>query len=384
MTGDAAPAFPAVQRALQALAEGRPVVVADSESRENEGDLVFAAESATPDLVAFAVRHTSGYLCVALPAEECDRLALPLMHVGSEDSFGTAFTVTVDAKDIASTGISAADRALTMRCLAAPGTTAADLTRPGHVVPLRARAGGVLRRPGHTEAAVDLVRLAGLRPAGVLCELVSQEQPGQMARADELLRFSAEHDLVLVTIEELIRYRRLHEPRMHPTSHARLATAHGELYLSTFVSDDGVEHFALTNGGPSGRWGDGDPVVSLHLACPGGDILGSVACGCRRTLDAALEAASSLRNGLVIYLRPAAGPPATVDGSRGASARHQVPSEADLDAAAELLASLGARSIRLSDDIDPAWTGLDARGVSVSSTATKLVRGLPSAFTRAG
>src|SRR3954452_16949106 len=191
MTETAAVDFTVVERAVADVAAGKPVIVVDDADRENEGDLIFAAEMATPELVAFMVRYTSGYICVPLTESICDRLDLPPMYHTNQDRRGTAYTVSVDAREGTSTGISAHDRALTMRMLADPSSTPADFTRPGHVVPLRAKAGGVLRRPGHTEAAVDLCRMAGLRSAGVLCEIVSEKDVEDMARLDELELFAA-------------------------------------------------------------------------------------------------------------------------------------------------------------------------------------------------
>ncbi|HEY4625656.1 MAG TPA: 3,4-dihydroxy-2-butanone-4-phosphate synthase, partial [Blastococcus sp.] len=196
-----------IESAIAAIKDGRPVVVIDDEDRENEGDLIFAAELATPELVAFMVRYTSGYICVAVTEADADRLDLPPMFRVNQDRRGTAYTVTVDARQGVTTGISAADRARTVRLLASTDTTATDLVRPGHIAPLRAKDGGVLRRPGHTEAAVDLAVLAGLRPSGVLCEVVSEQDPTGMAKADELRAFADEHDLVMVSIADLISYR---------------------------------------------------------------------------------------------------------------------------------------------------------------------------------
>jgi len=184
-----------VERAIADIAAGKAVVVVDDEDRENEGDLIFAAEKATPELVAFMVRYTSGYLCVPLAGEICDHLGLLPMYAVNQDKHGTAYTITVDAKNGVGTGISASDRATTMKLLADPGSVAEDFTRPGHVVPLRAKDGGVLRRPGHTEAAVDLARMAGLSPAGAICEIVSQKDEGAMAQTDELRVFADEHGL---------------------------------------------------------------------------------------------------------------------------------------------------------------------------------------------
>src|SRR4051794_27600200 len=262
--------FSDVGRAVADIAAGKPVVVVDDADRENEGDLIFAAEMATPELVAFMVRYTSGYICVPLTEPDCDRLELPPMYHTNQDRRGTAYTVSVDAREGTSTGISAHDRALTMRRLADPGATAADFTRPGHVVPLRAKAGGVLRRPGHTEAAVDLCRMAGLQPAGVLCEIVSEKDVEDMARLDELEVFAAEHDLTLISIADLIAYRRRTEKQVRRVAEARLPTAHGEFRAVGYTSTlDGTEHLALVKGAV----GDGtDMLVRVHSECLTGDV----------------------------------------------------------------------------------------------------------------
>src|SRR5437763_11159687 len=228
--------FSTVERAVADIAAGKPVIVVDDADRENEGDLIFAAETATPELVAFMVRYTSGYICVPLTEADCDRLELPPMYHTNQDKRGTAYTVSVDAREGVSTGISAHDRATTMRKLADPGSTAADFTRPGHVVPLRAKEGGVLRRPGHTEAAIDLCRLAGIRPAGVLCEIVSQKDVEDMARLDELEVFAAEHDLALISIADLIAHRSRTEKQIRRIAEARLPTAPGTFRAVGYVS----------------------------------------------------------------------------------------------------------------------------------------------------
>ena len=211
-----------VERAIAEIKSGHAVVVVDDEDRENEGDLIFAAELATPELVAFMVRYTSGYICVPLTEADAYRLDLPPMFRVNQDRRCTAYAVTVDAREGVSTGISAADRAHTIALLADPATGPADLARPGHVVPLRAKTGGVLRRPGHTEATIDLAVLAGLRPAGVLCELVNDD--GTMMRVPDLERFCAEHDLVLVSIADLIAYRRRTERQVERVAEARIPT----------------------------------------------------------------------------------------------------------------------------------------------------------------
>jgi 3,4-dihydroxy 2-butanone 4-phosphate synthase / GTP cyclohydrolase II len=293
--------FATVEQAVADIAAGKPVVVVDDADRENEGDLIFAAEMSTPELVAFMVRYTSGYICVPLTDEDCDRLELPPMYHTNQDKRGTAYTVSVDAREGVTTGISAHDRAHTMRLLADPASTSVDFTRPGHVVPLRARAGGVLRRPGHTEAAVDLCRLAGLRPAGVLCEIVSQKSVEDMARLDELEVFAAEHDLSLISIADLIAYRRRHERQVEKLAEARLPTPHGVFRAIGYTSLlDGTDHLALVKG----EIGDGDDVlVRVHSECLTGDVLGSLRCDCGPQLDAALGAVAAEGRGVVLYVR---------------------------------------------------------------------------------
>ena len=255
-----------VERAVADIAVGKAVVVIDDEDRENEGDLLFAAEKATPELVAFMVRYTSGYLCVPLDGAVCDRLGLLPMYAVNQDKHGTAYTVTVDARQGVGTGLSASDRAPTMRLLADPVSTADDFTKPGHVVPLRAKDGGVLRRPGHTEAAVDLARMAGLQPAGAICEIVSQKDEGSMAQTDELRIFADEHNLAMISIADLIAYRRKHEKLIERVAEARIPTRHGEFRAVGYTSIyDDVEHVALVRGDIAGPLNDGHGVlVRVH------------------------------------------------------------------------------------------------------------------------
>lgn len=288
-----------VSRAVTAIAAGRAVVVVDDEDREDEGDLIFAAECATPELMAFTVRHTSGYVCVALPGEECERLALPPMHHRDGDRFGTAYRVTVDLAGTG-TGISASARARTVAALGSADTGPLDLVRPGHVVPLRAREGGVLTRPGHTEAAVDLARLAGLRPAGALCEIVSREHPGEMARGEELRRFAAEHGLEIVSIAELIAHRRRTEAQVERVAVTSLPTGRGGLRAIGYRGvRDGAEHLALVAGDLGGS---GLP-LHVHSECLLGDVFGGLACSCGAHLDAALADVSAAGRGIVVYTR---------------------------------------------------------------------------------
>ncbi|MDH6131312.1 3,4-dihydroxy 2-butanone 4-phosphate synthase/GTP cyclohydrolase II [Kitasatospora sp. MAA4] len=294
-----------IERAIADIAAGRAVIVVDDEDRENEGDIIFAASAATPELLAFTIRYSSGVICVPMTGAEADRLALPPMTRVNEDRKGTAYTVSVDARDVEATGISAVDRAMTVRLLGDPASGPGDFTRPGHVFPLRAMDGGVLVRPGHTEAGVDLARLAGLPPAAAICEVVNDD--GTMARLPELVAFAREHGLAIISIEDLIAYRRrteLHVDRVAVTS---LPTAYGEFtavgYRGTL---DGIEHIALVAGGldadgllPNGE----DVLVRVHSECLTGDVLGSLRCDCGPQLQVSLAKVAAAGRGVVLYLR---------------------------------------------------------------------------------
>ena len=366
-----------VERAVADIAAGRAVVVVDDEDRENEGDLIFAAELATPELVAFMVRYTSGYICVPLPEEDCDRLDLPPMFHTNQDKRGTAYTVTVDAREGVTTGISATDRARTIRLLASAESSPVDFTRPGHVVPLRAREGGVLRRTGHTEAAVDLARMAGLRPAGVLCELVSQKDEGDMARLEECKAFAQEHGLSIISIADLVAHRRRTESQVTRVAEARIPTRYGDFRAVGYDSLlDGIEHVALVKG----EIGDGEDVlVRVHSECLTGDVFGSRRCDCGPQLDAALEAVSVAGRGVVLYVRGHEG--------RGIGLMHKLqayqlqdhgsdtvdanlelglPADArDYGTGAQILADLGVRSMRLLTNNPTKRAGLEGYGLEI-------------------
>lgn len=290
-----------VDRAVADIAAGKAVVVVDDEDRENEGDLIFAAELATPELLAFMVRYSSGYVCVGMEAADCDRLGLPPMMARNEDVRGTAYTVTIDAAEGVDTGISATDRAHTIRLLADPASTAQTFNRPGHVVPLRARPGGVLVRQGHTEASVDLAKAAGLAPAGVLCEVVSEDNPTGMARLPELRRFADRHGLALISIEQLVEWRRNNTPSVRKVVETRLPTAHGQFTAVGYTNYiDGVEHVALVCGDVAGQQ---DVPVRVHSECLTGDVFGSLRCDCGEQLHAAMDLISRHGSGVLIYLR---------------------------------------------------------------------------------
>jgi 3,4-dihydroxy 2-butanone 4-phosphate synthase / GTP cyclohydrolase II len=288
-----------VERAVADIAAGKAVVVVDDETRENEGDLIFAASKATPELMAFTIRYSSGVICVPMPAEMLDRLEIPLMTPHNKDKLRTAYTISVDARDGVSTGISAADRAHTARVLADSATEPWEITRPGHVFPLRYHDGGVLMRRGHTEAAVDLATLAGLTPAGVLVEIVNDD--GTMKRGPELREFADEHGLAMISIEDLVRYRRRVENLVERVAETRLPTRHGDFTAFGYrITVDGSEHIALVHGDLSGP----EPVLTrVHSECLTGDVFGSRRCDCGPQLDEALQRVATEGRGIVIYLR---------------------------------------------------------------------------------
>ena len=367
-----------IERAIAEIKSGRPVVVIDDEDRENEGDLIFAAELATPELVADMVRYTSGYICVSLTESEADRLDLPPMFHTNQDRRGTAYTVTVDAREGISTGISATDRARTIRLLADPEATAADFSRPGHVVPLRAKDGGVLRRPGHTEASVDLAVLAGLRPAGALCEVVSAKDPIGMARADELRVFADEHDFAMISIADLIAYRRRFEKLVSRVASARVPLRYGEFTAVGYSSSyDSREHVAFV----FGDVGDGEDVlVRVHSECLTGDVFGSLRCDCGPQLDAALAAVAREGRGVVLYIRGHEGrgigllhklqayqlQDAGVD-TLDANLELGLPADArDYGTGAQILVDLGIHSMRLLTNNPAKRAGLEGYGLRIS------------------
>ena len=288
-----------IEDAVAAIGRGEIVVVVDDEDRENEGDLIMAAEFATAEKIAFFVRHTSGVICMPLTAERADELDLPLMVHDNTESHRTAFTVSVDFRHGTTTGISAADRAATIQALIDPATRPKDLARPGHIFPLRYREGGVLKRAGHTEASVDLARMAGLYPAGVLCEIVNED--GTMARVPDLEKFCAEHDLLMISIADLIRYRRQGEKLVKRVAEARVPTDWGDFTCYAYESLlDGETHLAMVKGAVQG---EDDVLVRVHSECLTGDVFGSLRCDCGVQLDAAMQRVAEEGLGVVVYLR---------------------------------------------------------------------------------
>ncbi|RIJ70881.1 bifunctional 3,4-dihydroxy-2-butanone-4-phosphate synthase/GTP cyclohydrolase II [Nakamurella silvestris] len=367
--------FDTIDRAIADIAAGKAVVVVDDEDRENEGDLIFAAELATPELVAFMVRYSSGVICVPMEGADCDRLDLPPMVRVNTDPKGTAYTVSVDVKEGVTTGISAKERAMTIRALAAVDTESGDFSRPGHVFPLRAREGGVLTRPGHTEAAVDLAKLAGLRPAGAIGEIVNDD--GSMSRLPQLRVFAAEHGLALITIADLIAYRGRTEIQVDRVADARLPLPNGEFRAIGYLHKiTGKELIALVHG----DIGDGENIlVRVHSECLTGDVLGSLRCDCGPQLHAALDAVVAEGRGVVLYIRGHEGRGIgllqklrayelqdqgadTVD----ANLNLGLPADArNYGAGAQVLADLGIRSMRLLTNNPAKRAGLEGYGLRI-------------------
>ncbi|MFC8955541.1 MULTISPECIES: bifunctional 3,4-dihydroxy-2-butanone-4-phosphate synthase/GTP cyclohydrolase II [unclassified Streptomyces] len=366
-----------VEQAIRDIAAGRPVVVVDDEDRENEGDLVIAAEKATPEIVAFMMSECRGLICAPMEDDELERLQLPQMVEHNTESMRTAFTVSVDASPAhgVTTGISAADRATTLRMLAGGDHEPSDFVRPGHVFPLRAKAGGVLVRNGHTEAAVDLARLAGLRPAGAIVEIAGED--GVMLRLPELVPFARKHGLTIISIEDLIAYRRSSEPTVRREAEVRLPTAHGDFTAYGYRSTvDGVEHVALVHG----ELGDGEDVlVRVHSECLTGDIFHSLRCDCGPQLQASMDRIQEAGRGVVVYLRGHEGRGIGLLSKlrayelqeRGrdtldANLELGLPADArDYAAGARILVDLGVRSLRLMTNNPDKIDALTRHGLTV-------------------
>jgi len=289
--------FATVEEAIEEFRQGRQIVLVDDEDRENEGDLALPAEKVTPAEINFMAKHGRGLICLALTEDRCDELSLPLMSPINTSALGTAFTESIDARRGTTTGISAADRATTVLAAIDPATRSADLARPGHVFPLRARRGGVLVRAGQTEASVDLARIAGLYPSGVICEIMNDD--GTMARLPQLAEFCGEHGLKLLTVAELIRYRMRHERYVRRVAETVLPTRYGDFRMIVFASDvDREQHVALIRGDLTGP----PPLVRVHSHCLTGDVFGSTACDCYEIVARSLAAIAREDRGVFVYL----------------------------------------------------------------------------------
>ena len=367
--------FASIPDAIEEIKQGRMVIVVDDADRENEGDLIMAAERVTPEAIAFIVRHTSGVICMPVIGQRLDELEIPLMVAANTDSRRTAFTVSVDARAGVTTGISAADRARTIQAIIHPGTEPADLSRPGHIFPLRYREGGVLKRAVHTEAAVDLARLAGLYPAGVLCETVNED--GSMSRLPDLTRFARTHGLKLISIADLIEYRRQQEILVTKVAEANIPTRHGEFRSIAYESIvDGRTHVALV----TGDIGEGaDVLTRVHSECLTGDVFGSLRCDCGEQLDRAMELIGREGRGVILYIRGHEGRAIGIthklrayelqDRGRDtveANIELGFPADQrDYGIGAQILYDLGVRSMRLLTNNPEKRAGLEGHGLTI-------------------
>jgi 3,4-dihydroxy 2-butanone 4-phosphate synthase/GTP cyclohydrolase II len=367
--------FDTIEDAIEDIGKGRMVIVVDDEDRENEGDLIMAAELVTPERIAFMVRHTSGVICMPIVGDRLDELEIPLMVADATDLQRTAFTVSVDALKGTTTGISASDRAATIRAMVDRETTPRDLVRPGHIFPLRYRQGGVLKRAGHTEAAVDLARLAGLYPAGVLGEIVNED--GTMARLPQLARFAAAHGLRIISISDLIEYRRRRERLVRRVADAWIPTIYGRFQAVAFESSvDGRVHVAMV----LGEVGNGrDILVRVHSECLTGDVFHSLRCDCGTQLDDALGKIGAAGRGVVLYIRGHEGRAIGLthklrayrlqeQGADTVEANQALgfePDPRDYGIGAQILHDLGVRTMRLLTNNPTKRAGLEGYGLSI-------------------
>jgi len=368
--------FASIPEAIDELRAGRMLVVVDDEDRENEGDLTAAGEKITPEMVNFMARYGRGLICLALTAERCDELHLPPQTAKNTSQFGTAFCETIDAREGTTTGISVADRARTIRVAVSPKTRPADLARPGHIFPLRAREGGVLVRAGQTEAAVDLARLAGLAPAGVICEIMNDD--GSMARVPELIEFCKLHGLKMISVAELIRYRLGHERFVRRLAEGCLETEFGQFRTIAYASSTDPEmHLALVRGAVAG----GENVlVRMHARCAYGDVFGATTCECRNIVRASLQRISAEGAGVLVYLHHTgrglriapseAGIDQLVSHPRDfmnyTSADGQRLLQYETGIGAQILSDLGLRTIRLLTNHPRKVVGLEAFGIQIT------------------
>ena len=367
--------FAPIKEIVAAIGRGEAVIMVDDEDRENEGDLMFAADAATPRKLGFMLRHTSGIICMSVTGERLDELDLPMMVTKNTDLRRTAFTVSIDAKDGTTTGISAADRTRTILTMIDPQTKPEDLSRPGHMYPLRYEPGGVLKRAGHTEAAVDLAEAAGRYPAGVLAEIMNDD--GSVAKLPDLVAFADDHELLMGTIADLIAHRRQQEKLVERVVEARVPTIHGTFSAVGFRSlVDDRQHIALVKG----EIGDGENVLTrVHSECLTGDVFGSLRCDCGQQLDAALARVAAEGRGVVLYIRGHEG--------RGIGLLHKLAAyrlqdegmdtvdanvnlglpvdSRDYGVGAQILYDLGVRSMRLMTNNPTKRAGIEGYGLSI-------------------
>jgi 3,4-dihydroxy 2-butanone 4-phosphate synthase/GTP cyclohydrolase II len=369
--------FATVEEALEEIRQGRQIVLVDDEDRENEGDLTMAAEKITPEAVNFMAKHGRGLVCLALTEERCDQLSLPLMSPVNTSNYGTAFTESIDARRGTTTGISTADRAITILTAIDPASLPTDLARPGHIFPLRARNGGVLVRAGQTEASVDLARIAGMTPAGVICEIMNDD--GTMSRLPQLANFCREHGLKLLTVAELIRYRMKNERYVRRVAETTLPTRYGDFRMIVYASDvDSEQHIALVRGDLA----DGQPLVRVHSHCLTGDVFASTECDCHELIERSLEAIVGENRGVFVYLHhtgrgfgidsaaPAPGAlPRVKFHSRGQldmdiARQRQLQHESGIGA--QILIDLGLKSLRVLTNHPKKVVALEGYGLTIS------------------